>query len=78
MLINENTNWNEISREPLSESFIEKFQDKVDWDKISCSQKLSESFIIKHIDKLNLDLILQYQKLSIEWIEKLEGMRNGN
>ena len=39
-------NWVTISKIPnLSEQFIEKYQDKLDWDNISIYQKLSEPFI---------------------------------
>ena len=31
----------------LSEEFIKKFQDKVDWNNISARQELSEEFIRK-------------------------------
>ena len=36
----------------LSESFIEKYKDKVYWSYISLYQTLSESFIEKHKNKL--------------------------
>jgi hypothetical protein len=36
----------------LSEAFIEKYKDRVDWDYISKHQKLSHDFIIKYKDKI--------------------------
>src|SRR5574343_646664 len=54
----------------LSESFIDKYSDKLDWDYISEYQKLSEEFIEKHKDKVNWGYISKYQKLSEEFIEK--------
>jgi len=54
----------------LSESFIDKFQDRVDWHYISIYQKLSEEFIKKFQGKLNLYYISKYQKLSQAFIKK--------
>ena len=36
------------------EKFIEKYENKVDWDCISEYQKLSEKFILKNIEKINI------------------------
>ena len=67
-------NWNRLSsNQKLSESFIEKFSDKVDWYRISLYQKLSESLIEKHADKVNWVNISQYQKLSESFIEKYKN-----
>src|SRR5574343_1752697 len=54
----------------LSEEFIEKYSDKINWHHISEFQKLSEKFIEKHCNKVNWWYISQYQKLSEEFIEK--------
>lgn len=54
----------------LSEKFIEKHIDKVNWFNIMAYQKLSEKFIEKHNDKVDLDYISKYQKLSEKFIEK--------
>jgi hypothetical protein len=63
--------WNNISEhQELSESFIEKYEDKVNWYYISMSQTLSETFIEKHADKISWFLISQYQKFSIPFIKK--------
>ena len=59
-----------MSNQKLSESFIEKYSDKVYWYNISIYQKLSEEFIDKHINKVNWYLISEYQKLSESFIEK--------
>ena len=47
----------------VSEAFIRKFQDKLDWSEVSRYQKLSEPFIIEFQDKVDWDRISQYQKL---------------
>ena len=57
----------------LSEPFIEKYKDKVDWTYISMYQKLSESFIEKYKDKVDWTYISIYQKLSEEFIEKYQN-----
>ena len=68
---NINVNWVWISQyQNLSESFIEKFKDKVDWGWISEFQKLSENFIEKFKDKVDWGWISAYQNLSESFIEK--------
>jgi hypothetical protein len=57
------------SHQVLSENFIEKFQDEVNWDGISCNQVLSEDFIEKFQDKVNWYGIL-YQDLSDKFVNK--------
>jgi len=54
----------------LSESFIEKYKNKVSWIAVSAYQKLSEKFIEKHEDKVDWHHISSYQKLSEDFIEK--------
>jgi len=60
----------------LSEEFIEKFQDKVNWNLISACQKLSEKFIKKFQDNVDWVRISKYQKLSEEFIEKFQDKVN--
>ena len=62
--------WYFLSKFKLSEEFIEKYQDKVNWDNISQFQSLSEEFMEKHFDKLNSKLISEYQVLSESFIER--------
>ena len=54
----------------LSEGFIEKHADKVDWYWISEYQKLSEEIIERHADEVDWDWISEYQKLSEKFIER--------
>jgi len=56
----------------LSEKFIEKFQDKINWMWISIKQKLSEEFIEKYKDKVDWYEISRYQKLSEELVIKFK------
>ena len=58
------------SSQQLSEDFIEKYINKVNWGCISQYQTLSEEFIEKHIDKVDWDWISIYQTLSESFIEK--------
>ena len=51
---------------------IEEFQDKVDWNNISFSQKLSEKFIKEFQDKVYWYRISQYQKLSEKFIKEFQ------
>ena len=63
--------WNYISGyQKLSEAFIEKYADKVDWYCISAYQQLSEDFINKYSDMVDWENISIYQKLSETFIEK--------
>jgi hypothetical protein len=54
----------------LSKEFIEKHQDKIDWDLISQFQKLPEEFIQKYQNKVCWDFISAFQNLSEKFIEK--------
>ena len=66
-------NWTEISQSfkgILSEEFIDRFNDKVDWRLISRNQALSEPFIEKYNDKVDWRLISRNQALSEPFIEK--------
>jgi hypothetical protein len=55
---------------PLSEEFIERNKDLVNWYWISEYQKLSEEFIERNKDLVNWRLISEYQKPSEEFIER--------
>ena len=60
----------------LSEEFIEKHSDKLDWRDISWSQKLSEKFIEKHSNKIDWKEISEYQNLSEEFIKEMKSQFN--
>ena len=63
--------WYYISKfQDLSEKFIERHFDKIDWNCISEYQKLSEGFIDRHSKKLNWNFISIHQKLSEGFIAK--------
>jgi hypothetical protein len=55
----------------LSEDFIRKFPDKVDWDYISKHQQLSEDFIREFKDKVSWSYISIHQQLPEELIREL-------
>ena len=54
----------------LSEEFIKKYEDKINFEILQICQILSEEFIKSRIDKINLNYIIMYQTLSEEFIEK--------
>ena len=54
----------------LSEDFIGKHADKVDWIYISMRQHLSEDFIGKHADEVDWNYISVHQKLPEDFIGK--------
>ena len=57
---------------PLSEEFIEFFQEDIGWYKISRNISLTENFIEKYQDKVNWAMISQFQTLSEPFIEKFK------
>lgn len=66
--------WYRLCKEyKLSESFITKYQDKLDQNNISCFQNLSEDFIIKHKDKLNWRWISRKENLSINFVKEFKN-----
>ena len=55
--------WRIISGSPsISESFLEKYSDFVDWETISEYRKLSEDFIIRNKDKIHKEQLLLYNE----------------
>ena len=54
----------------LSEKFMEKFADKLNWNYISQKQHLSRKFMVKHFDKLNALWLKKFQKNWDDDIEK--------
>ena len=74
---NGTTFWRAISEcQQLSEQFIEKYKDKVNWYDISRYQKLPEPFIEKHKDKVDWCEISWCQQLSEQFIEKYKDKVN--
>lgn len=62
----ENINWKYISlREPLSEDFVFKFQDYIDWRYLSVNKRVSfsEEFLLKFKEKINLEKYLERNKV---------------
>ncbi|BAE47704.1 hypothetical protein G8S49_06410 [Clostridium botulinum C] len=69
-------NWNEISSQDLSEEFMDKYQDILDWKYISVYQNLSESFSEKYQDKLNWKIICKFQELPESFVNKYKNELN--
>jgi hypothetical protein len=66
-----NIDWYWISMcQQLSESFIEKYEDKVIWLYISQYQTLSKTFIEKFQNEIDWWYVSKYQNLSKEFIEE--------
>lgn len=53
----------------LSEEFIERYIDKIDWFSVSMYQYLSEEFIDKYSDCVYWKEISQYQNISYDFIQ---------
>ena len=63
--------WYEIScNRKITEDFIEKYKDKLDWSAISEHQDLKEKFILKYADKVNWEIIFHHQTLSKKFIQE--------
>ena len=60
----------------VSESFILKFQDKIEWNTISRRQVLSEAFIREFQDKLHWAYISEYQILSDSFVQEFRHKWN--
>ena len=54
----------------LSEDFIRKHSNMVDWKSISIYQKLSEAFIEEFKDKVHWNYIYKFQSISSEFKNK--------
>lgn len=63
--------YNIFAHQCLSEEFIERHIEDVDWPNISAYQKLSEDFMLRHSMNLNWPAIFVSQKLSENFIEYL-------
>jgi len=55
---------------------IEEFENLVNWNFISWSQKLSLDFIRKFKDKVNWEYVSAYQKLSLDFIREFKNKVN--
>ena len=63
--------WNE-----LSEEFIEKYLDNVDWIFISLYQNLSDEFIKKHFSKLSVEYLLENRRLrKSKFLQKIRMLK---
>ena len=66
--------WRAISQLMLSDDFIRKFQDKLDWDFISGSVPLTENFIEEFQDKIRWYLVSKSQNLSEDFVRQHQDM----
>jgi hypothetical protein len=68
--------WKYISwNQKLSESFIEKYPNKIAWREISQYQKLSENFIRKYINKINIHNLMDNKNISEEIKEEIKTLK---
>ena len=65
-----NINWDTISILKLSENFINKYFDKLNYNNLCQYQSLSEDFIEKNIKFINWNLISKHQYLSESFLNK--------
>lgn len=65
--------WTLVSARRLSPMFIEKHQDRVNWQVLSEQQELPMSLIGRHADKVDWLAVTRGQKLTERFIEKHKG-----
>ncbi|ANU21098.1 hypothetical protein BBI15_13330 [Planococcus plakortidis] len=65
--------WALVSAKRLSPMFIEKHQDRLDWQVLSEQQHLPMSLIGRHADKVDWLAVTRSQKLTERFIEKHKG-----
>lgn len=78
-IIPKNIFWSCISKyQILSESFMDKYKDKLNWDIMLISQAMSENFILSHIEYINWGLLSTYKKtqLSVDFLLKYKDKLN--
>ena len=62
--------WDDFSKQPLTEHQIECYSEYVDWSWISTYQTLSEPFIEQHQNQVDWELICKHQNLSENFKQK--------
>lgn len=69
----EEAKWDKLSKAPLTEDYIRKNADKLNWDLISQYQNLSEDFIREFRSELDWFFISRNQKLSESFIREFQN-----
>lgn len=80
-IVTTDKHWEGIScYQILSESFMDKYKDKLNWDMMIVSQAMSEEFIISHIDYINWKLLSTYKRkqLSVDFLLKYQDKLDWN
>lgn len=66
-------NWESlIEKQILSESFIRKHADTIDWILVCRYQTLSKEFILEFKEKVDWYLIRNYQKMGKEFLDEYD------
>jgi len=69
--------WGFVSQQvKLSEDFMIKYQDYLDWHLITNSQPLTEEFIRKMIHKINWDMLSYWHNISEDFIREFQEKLN--
>ena len=69
-------NWTNVSKQKLSDDFIEVFKEKLDWEKISMKPH-SEEFLKKFYRQIDWEEAIWYNKFSLQFIRyMLENQKN--
>ena len=56
--------------------FLDKFKDKLDWNKVCQFQHLSEETIVRFFSYINWDVVKKYQYLSDSFIANYENSKH--
>src|SRR3712207_9309191 len=69
--------WNKISTlNGLTEEFMDKYQDQLNWGYICQTQKLSENFMRNHENKMVWNFVSKYQTLTESFINDYQNKLN--
>lgn len=74
-----NCNWANISLfGELSIDFIEKFQQRIIWEKFSTNRNMTEEILLKYRERLDLFFVFQYHQFSEKFLIDNLGKFNKN
>jgi hypothetical protein len=61
---------------PLTESFVEKYKDKIDWGEASRSQDFSEFFLLNNLEFIDIEGLSYNPSISKELLEKVKFLKD--
>lgn len=68
MMFGDLMDWNILSERNLSTKVIDKYADKINWEKLLYSNKFNEGFLLSHLRYINWHLLSMTQYLSEDFV----------